>query len=502
VTMTTDDTSVALAARAVSRRFGATTALNEASIELRRGEVHALLGENGAGKSTLVKILVGADRPDGGVLEMDGRPVAFTGVSDAVSRGVVPIYQQLSLMPQLSIVENLFAFQIAEGAGWRRTRRDWTDQARHALQIVGLDLDPDTVVEELSLAERQLVEIARSVLIDCQVLVLDEPTTALTVGEIDQLFAVMNSLRERGRAVLFISHRLDEVMSISDRISVLRNGRSEILGVPARGLSADEVIHAMVGREVESSQFDQCETGPCVLEAKGLASAGSFTDVSLRAHAGEVVAVVGLIGSGAIALAEVLAGSRAAHGSVTVSGRRLALGDRTGALQQGVGYLPGDRDRDGVFPTLTVLQNASACSLDTLDSHGVLRQQVERERLDPMLRSLATKPDSSSVAITALSGGNQQKVMVARMLARPESKVFVMIEPTRGVDIGSRRDIHETIRRVAAEGAAVVVASTDLDEVSTLADRVLVMRDGALVAEVEPAAGPRALLARMTGAVA
>jgi ABC-type sugar transport system ATPase subunit len=489
-----------LTASHIRRRFGATQALADANLTLRAGEVHALLGENGAGKSTLVKILVGADRLDGGALAVDGQPVSFASVTDAVAHGIVPIYQQLSLLPDLSVTENLFAFELAGGPGWRRTDRRWRAEARRALDTVGLAIDPDCPVGDLSLAERQLVEIGRSVLVDCKVLVLDEPTTALTRGEVERLFGVVRDLRDRGRAVLFISHRLDEVMTISDRISVLRNGRSEMEGHPVQGLTADEVVRAMVGREVEQAGFAGGSHGAPVLRAQALSAPGAFEDVALTVHAGEVLAVVGLVGSGALEMAEALSGARPSAGVLTVNGRPVRLGSRRDALKAGVGYLPGDRDRDGVFPTLRVLDNGSACVLDVIARRGFLARGRERRHLLPLLRSLAVKPNDPAAPITGLSGGNQQKVLLARTLSRGDSRVLVVVEPTRGVDIGSRRDIHQALRDDATRGAAVVLASTDLDEVVTVADRVLVMREGRIAAALPASVGTEALLSHMTGA--
>jgi ABC-type sugar transport system ATPase subunit len=332
--------------------------------------------------------------------------------------------------------------------------------------------------------------------------VLDEPTTALTAREVEQLFAVVRNLRDRGRAVLFISHRLEEVMTISDRISVLRNGRSEMQDVPMAGLTSGDVIRAMVGRDVKPVEASVAVRGEPVMEARGLSSPGAFQNVTLTVHRGEVVGVVGLIGSGATALAEVLAGARPGEGAVEICGRRLRLGSRRTALRRGVGYLPGDRDRDGVFPTLTVLNNASASALDVISAWGTLNRGREGRAVAPRLSSLAVTPADPGAPITALSGGNQQKVLLARMLSGRQAKVLIAAEPTRGVDIGARRDIHQALRDEAQRGAGVVVMSTDLDEVVALADRVLVMRAGRLVVELPASVGAHAVLAHMTGAAA
>lgn len=491
-----------LAATSISKRFGATQALVDASISLKAGEVHALVGENGAGKSTLVKILVGAEQADSGTIAMSGKPVTFSGVGAAVAQGVIPIYQQLSLMPHLSVTENLFAFELASPPGWRGCSREWHDRAEQAMEVVGLNIDVSHPVDELSLAQRQLVEIARSVVVDCKVLVLDEPTTALTAGEIEQLFAVVRELRARGRSVLFISHRLGEVMEISDRISVLRNGRCEMEGMPIGKVSAEQIIRAMVGRDVASTRVFGHDQGAPILEASGLSAPGLFRNLSLTVHRGEVLALVGLIGSGALELAETLAGNRSASGSLLVNGHSLRLGNRHQALVAGVGYVPADRDLDGNFPTLRVRENGTACSLDLVSKRGIITRDRERRHLLPLLRALAIKPDNPEALIASLSGGNQQKVLLARTLSRTDAQVVVAIEPSRGVDIGARRDILETLRHDANRGAAVVIASTDLDEVVSLADRIIVMRSGQIVAELPGTARTTEVLASMIGTTA
>jgi ABC-type sugar transport system ATPase subunit len=470
---------------------------------MHRGEVHALLGENGAGKSTLVKILVGAVRPDDGRIVLEGEPVRFRGVGDAVARGIVPIYQQLSLIPHLSVAENLFAFDLARGFGLRRAgERGWQGRARHALRAVGLSVDPRIPAGELSLAQRQLVEISRSVIRDCRVLILDEPTTTLNAAEIEHLFAVVRRLRSQGRGVLFISHRLDEVAAIADRVSVLRDGATVMDGVPISETNTEGIVRAMVGRPVTAAALPQTAQKDEALRGERLTSPGAFADVGVRVRTGEVLGVVGLIGSGAAELGETLAGARVASGRLVVGGRALRPGDRAAALRAGVGFVPADRDRDGVFPTLPVLDNGSVSVLREISRGGWLSRARERSRLLPRLRELSVKPLDPAANIRGLSGGNQQKVLVARCLAGESLKVVVAIEPTRGVDVGARRDIHDALLKAAAGGAGVVVVSSDLDEVVAVSHRVLVMREGRAAAMLPGGSDPAPILAHLSGSAA
>jgi ABC-type sugar transport system ATPase subunit len=490
-------------ARGVVKTFGATRALDGADLTVRPGEVHALLGENGAGKSTLIKALVGVYTPDDGTMLFDGEPLALHGVSDGLAHGIVPVYQQLSLLPHLSVRENLLAFDVAAGAGWRPAARSATEAAREALALVGLEIDPGTLVGELALAERQLVEIARAVLRDCRLLILDEPTTSLGGAEIEHLFGVVRRLTGRGGAVLFISHRLDEVAEISDTITVLRNGRTVLDAQPATAVSRQDIVDAMAGAATSFDALARQATGDVVLDASALRLLGHDTSIDLTVRAGEVVGLVGLIGSGAIELAETVAGLHAVRGGdVTLDGRALRPGNRAAALSAGVGLIPGDRDRDGLFPTLTVLHNASASVLRSLSRRGLIDRREERRGLAERLRALSIRPDDPDAPVTALSGGNQQKVVAVRSLAVESRRLIVAIEPTAGVDVAARHDIHTAIVGAAADGVGVLLASTDLDEVVALSHRIVVMRRGAVIAELGPDAGVARIVAALTGAEA
>jgi ABC-type sugar transport system ATPase subunit len=490
-------------ATGVRKSYGATTALANASLTLRRGEVHALLGENGAGKSTLVKILVGAVEPDGGRVVYLGSEVRHASVSDAVSRGIVPIYQQATLAPALSVRENLAGFHIARGGGLRTARdADIDVRAERALASVGLTVPLTARVADLTLAERQLIEIARALLQDSQLLVLDEPTTSLNRSETDRLFGVIETIRSAGRGVLFISHRLDEVSELCDRITVLRNGATVIDGVPTAEVDTAAIIEAMLGQSVDDSPFESPVPGDVVLDVTRATKDGSFADVSMEVRRGEIVGIVGLLGSGASALAACLAGDgRLTRGRMAIEGD-LVGGDRRAALRRGIAYVPADRDAEGLFRTLSVLHNATASSIGTIARYGVLSGTRERASVAATLAQLRVKPDDPRAPITALSGGNQQKVLVSRALASTATRILVAAEPTRGVDVGARRDIHGELVRAAHRGIGVIVASSDIDEIAAVATRVVVLRGGRLVANLPTSEGSKAILAHMTGVAA
>jgi ABC-type sugar transport system ATPase subunit len=491
-----------LTARGIVKSFGATRALRGANLALRAGEVHALMGENGAGKSTLVKILVGAVQPDAGELRLAGRPLRLAGVVAAIAERIVPVYQQLTLMPHLSVRENLFAFEIAAGRGFATLPSAASpEDAREVLSEVGLDLDPETPVARLSLGERQLLEIARGLTRAARVLILDEPTAALNAGEAQRLFAVMRAIVAKGAAVLYISHRIDEIEEIADRVTVLRDGRTVIDGAPGAELERQAIVSAMIGRSVATTRRARPHAGDPLLRADGLQVPGVVDGATMTLHRGEILGIVGLIGSGAIELGAAIAGAVPAGGRLTLAERPVRLGDATAARRAGIGLIPGDREEEGVFPILSVLANASAAILHDI-GRWWLSPQRERHRLGGLLRQVTVTPDDPDLPINQLSGGNQQKVVVARNLAIARLAVLVALEPTRGVDIGAREAVHDALVAAARAGTGVIIVSSDLEEIFAIAHRILVMRRGRIVAELPADAEPGRVMAELAGATA
>jgi ABC-type sugar transport system ATPase subunit len=489
-----------LRATGLVKRYGTTCALDGATLSLRPRSIHALLGENGAGKSTLVKVISGVVQPDAGELWVEGRRVRLAGPTAARAEGIVTVHQHLSLFPDLSLLENLSAFSLAGAGGIRASgARVTRPEAERMLALVGLRRDPRDRLGDLSLGERQLLEIARACAQRCRVLILDEPTAALSDAEAERLFGVIRRICAGGAAAVFIGHRLDEVESIATEVTVLRDGRTVISGRRLEEVGRGELVAAMVGARsaapARAAGSDGRGTAGAGAErghlvAEDLRATRRAAPASFALRGGEVLAVAGLVGSGAMELAAALAGAQpGATGALALGGSRFRPDDRLRAARLGIGYVPADRHRDALFPVLTAVQNASAASLDR-HCHPALRRLFLRragERADASRRlsALALRPFDLDLPISGFSGGNQQKIVLARALAMPALSVLVLCEPTRGVDVAARAVIHDAIRDAASRGVAVVVASSDLDEVALLADRVVVVVDGEVVRILE-----------------
>ena len=493
----------ALAAKGISKRFGATCALHDANLTVHAGQVHALMGENGAGKSTLVKMLVGALQPDNGSILVNGIPAMFRSVRDALAAGVVPVYQHSTLFPELTVAENLSAFDCASDSPLKSRRPEiGLDDYMETAARVGLALDPQQSVSKLSMAERQLLEITRGVARRCNVLLLDEPTAALNTHEAERLFAALDGLRRDGKAIIFISHKLNEISQICNVVTVLRDGRTVMDAEPIGDLTHQHIVEAMVGPVSLRSTYALPATSTLRLEAVDLASDDAFQPISLSAACGEIIGITGLIGSGALAVGEVLAGARtASSGSLRLDGVELGPSSRKRYKRQGIGFVPADRTSDGIFSGLSCATNAMASAYSSISKASFLTRKSEIGASRALYNALHVKPSDPAVPIAALSGGNQQKVIIIRNLLLPRLKVLIVLEPTRGVDVHARAAIHQAILDCARNGISVVIVSSDLDEVLSLSHKVYVMHGGRVAGMFPHGARPDHILACIGGAV-
>lgn len=478
-----------LVLRGISKRFAGVRALDGVTLEVRRAEVLALVGENGAGKSTLLKVLAGIYRADEGVVEVDGVEVELSNPRSARKHGIAVIHQELNLAPHLSVAENIWVGREPRnrfgGVDLARMRRD----SAALLAQVGVDIDPRAPVSTLSLARQQMVEIVKALSVRAEVVVMDEPTSSLTEDEVDVLLAIVRRLRDTGVTVIYVSHRFREVFAISDRVAVLRDGRSVGDVLTTAETSPEAVIALMVGRdvlEVFGRRAPAPVRGEPVLSVRGLHSGNRVKGVDLDLHAGEILGVAGLVGAGRSETALAVFGAeRITAGSVAVRGRRLRLSSPRVAIAAGMGLVTEDRKGTGLFLDLPVQVNIAAAATRAVSRAGVLRPGAEEEMARDYCRRLNLRANALAGPIRSLSGGNQQKAVLARWLAL-EPVVLLLDEPTRGVDIGARAEIYTLIREIAATGVAVLMISSELPEVIGMSDRVLVLREGRVAGELLP----------------
>jgi ABC-type sugar transport system ATPase subunit len=479
---------VVVSLQGVSKRYGPIQALEDVAIELRAGEVHCVAGENGAGKSTLIKILTGAIQRDGGAYEIDGRAMGNPSPAQARDAGIGVVYQELSLLPDLSVGENLLMGRLPAHRGVTRPG-ELRRAARAMLERVGLDwLDPRTPVEETSLAVRQLVEIAKVLGQSPRVLIFDEPTTALSESETRALLARIHQLRDEGHAIMYVSHHLEEMFEIGDRVTILRDGKFARTS-PMDEIDHDGLIGSMVGRKIEQLYPHSSRTiGEPRLVVRGLQPATSEAPIDLVVRSGEIVGIAGLLGSGRSELLRAMFGADPVRGGhIEIDGEKVPPGSPRRAVQAGLGLLTEDRKTLGLLLELSIRENASLAHLDEISRFWVVDRKRERNLVDHYLGGLKLRAGSWEQPVSSLSGGNQQKVLLARWLAT-KAKVLMFDEPTKGVDVGAKAEIYKVIGDLAAEGLGVVVVSSYLPEVLGLADRVLVMREGAVAGEL-PAQG-------------
>jgi rhamnose transport system ATP-binding protein len=472
--------------RHARKSFGAVRALDDVSLDLAGGEVHALLGENGAGKSTLVKILGGVYPPDEGAMRVNGTDVLLSGPGAARDAGIAIIYQEPTLFPDLSVAENIFIGRQPLKAGRRIDVRSMHRQVNAVFERLGVRIDPGRVARGLSIAEQQLVEIAKALSFDARVIVMDEPTAALSAVEVAQLFRAVESLRGEGASILFITHRLEEVFALCRRVTVLRDGK-ETLSRPLEGLTPGDLVRAMVGREIDERDGERRTPGGPVLRVERLTREGVILDVSFEVRASEIVALAGLVGAGRSEVATAIFGiDRYDAGTVVVNGRRLRRGSPSAAMSAGVGLVPEDRRQQGLVMDMSIAQNVALASLRRLGRGGIILGSSERNFAADWALKLRIRFGRLTNPVTSLSGGNQQKVVLAKWLGRRPS-VLIVDEPTRGIDVATKAEVHRLLEELAAQGVAVLVISSELPEVLRVADRILVMREGRLVAELDRA---------------
>jgi rhamnose transport system ATP-binding protein len=470
-----------------TKSFGAVRALVDGSITLYPGEAHALLGENGAGKSTLVKILAGVHGADSGDLHIDGEAMSFNGPTASRAAGISIIYQEPTLFPDLSVAENIFMGRQQVGVGRRIDRPAMNRAATEIFTRLGVQLDPARIARGLSVADQQLVEIAKALSYNAHVIVMDEPTAALTTVEVARLFDVMATLRSQGAAVLFISHRIEEAFASCQRVTIMRDGRF-VRTAPIDEVTVEDIIRSMVGRDLDAL-FPKTETaaGDVVLEVEHLSRVGVFDDISFEVRRGEIVALAGLVGAGRSEVARAVFGiDRYTSGSVRISGRELPNGKPVAAMNAGVALVPEDRRQQGLVMDMGIDQNVALASLGRLHKFGLIRRASERKLAKTWAGRLQLKFSRMRNTVSTLSGGNQQKVVLAKWLAR-DPTLLMIDEPTRGVDVGTKAEVHRILDGLVADGMAVLMISSELPEILGMADRVIVLREGRITAELSRA---------------
>jgi ribose transport system ATP-binding protein len=471
----------------IDKHFPGVHALKSVDFEVAPGEIHALVGENGAGKSTLMKILSGALSQDenGGRILWEGEEVEINSPSKSQALGIAIIYQELTLVPYLDVGQNIYLGREPRGAipgtvAWSRLY----EQAESQLDRLGLELPLRTDVEHLTVAQQQMVEVARALSMDASLIVMDEPTSALTERETELLFERMRSLREQGVSIVFISHRLEEVFAVADRVTVLRDG--EVVGTaPAAELDEEQVVQMMVGRELEESEEGrEGEAGEVILEVRDLRREPLVLDVNLTLHRGEILGMAGLVGAGRSNVAETLFGITPAQGGeILVEGERVTIDSPQKAIDLGFGFVPEDRKRQGLFLQMAVTPNINMAELDAHASASVVDRGEMREVAQAFVEKLSIRTPNLRQRVRNLSGGNQQKVIIARWLTL-EPRILILDEPTRGIDVGAKAEIHGIIRQLADDGVAILVISSELPEVLGVSDRILVMREGEVMGEL------------------
>ncbi len=468
----------------IHKSFAGVHALSGANLELRPGEIHALIGENGAGKSTLMKIITGVHQPDSGQILYRGEPVTIANPLAAQRLGIAAIYQEATLFPDLDVAENIFmghhpVRSLTRSIAWRQLY----EQAAQPLQALGVDLDPHTRVRGLSIAQLQMVEIAKALSFKAQVLIMDEPTSALTLHEVADLFRIARQLRDSGTAIIFISHRLDEIFELADRVTVLRDGRY-VDTRAVKDVTHDELIRMMVGRTLDTLfPKQEVERGEVALRVEGLTKEGMFENISFELHKGEILGMAGLVGARRTDVAQAIFGVEPANGGqIWVNGQPAHIRAPKDAMALGIAYVPEDRQQHGLVLPMNITHNVSLPILQEFATMGWVNEQTETEQAQKLTSQMDVKAAGLWQRARELSGGNQQKVVLAKwLLARP--RILILDEPTRGIDVGTKAAVHQLMSTLASQGLAILMISSELPEILGMSDRVLVMCEGRMTGE-------------------
>ncbi len=468
----------------ISKYFPGIKALDDVHLVLYPGEVHALVGENGAGKSTLVKIITGVYQPTNGKIYYKGEELDFANALEAQKHGIAAIHQEASMFPELSVTENIFMGHHIKHRG----RIDWKEMRNHTaalLKRMDLNINPSTTVKNLSTAERHMVEIAKALSIDADLVIMDEPTSALSLREIEDLYKIIRQLNDAGKAVLFISHKFDEIFEICDKYTVFRDGKYIGEG-PVEKSALDKIITMMVGRSLDQ-MFPKAEvkiTDP-ILEVKNFTRTGYFKDISFTLRKGEILGFFGLVGAGRTEIMRALFGiDKASSGEVVFKGKQVAIHNPKTAMKLGIVYIPEDRHEQGAIQDMSITHNITLPVIDELSPLGITRKAAEQETVQKYGTLMEIKAASWDVALNTLSGGNQQKVVIAKWLAT-HPKVLIMDEPTKGIDVATKAAVHRFVSSMAEKGLAVILVSSELPEIEGMSDRIIVMHEGRVTAEYE-----------------
>ena len=463
----------------VSKTFPGVKALDGIELEIKYGEVHALVGENGAGKSTLIKILAGTYQPDeGALIEIEGEKISGMTPMEAIRRGIIVIYQDFSLFPNLTVAENISISNQLEKKGKPVDWKEMRETAKQALSALGVDIDTDTVLENLSIAKQQLVAISRALACKAKLIIMDEPTSTLSGGEVELLFTIIKNLQARGISILFVSHKLEELFKVCSIFTVIRDG--QYIGTyPKEEMDNEKLIKLMVGRKVEFNHQSAKQIGEAVLEVKNLSKEGNFKDISFVLHKGEILGITGLVGAGRTEIIQAICGIACADsGEIYIKGKKVLIRSMEEAVKYGISYVPESRLTEGLILTKSVEDNIAITVLKRLRGKNRLISRKKKEDLaKEWIEKLNIKPGYPDMEAQKLSGGNQQKIVVAKWLAS-EPSILIVDEPTNGIDVGAKSEIHDLLRKLSDQGMGIIMVSSELTEILSISDRVLVVRRG------------------------